>query len=183
MARLYRPDCPVEFIAASDFKRRVLSDPTWPKACAMRFLAARPSAWDLECLAKRGDVPVEMLVEAAKKGYRSTSPGLARARYLQLSFMPGQTLREMSAGQDVELRAALRNPACPEEVVVRCLTSPLASIRWSALRAVQQRNLPISSVYIRAAMELPMTESGLGGPPKGYRFRVITTAKQILAGR
>lgn len=183
VARLYRPDCPVEFIAASDFKRRVLSDPTWPKAYAMRFLAARPSAGDLECLAKRGDVPVEMLADAAKKGYRATRTCFAKAQYLRLAFMPSETLREMSAGQDIEIRAALRNPACPEAIVVRGLTSPSASIRWSALRAVWQRSLSIDSAYIRAAMELPMSESGSGGRALDYRRRVTSAAKQILASR
>lgn len=183
VARLYRPDCPVEFIAVSDFKRRVLSDPTWPLVSAMRFLVARPSAWDLECLAKRGDILVDLLVDAAKKGYQKAPPGYAKARYLQLAFLPSETLRQMLDGQDVELRSALRHPQCPEGIVIRCLTSPLASIRWSALRAVRQRNLPIDSAYIRAAMALPMAESGWSGPPKGYRFRVKTTAKQILAAR
>ena len=183
VARLYRPDCPVDFVAASDFKSRVLGDPTWPLVCAMRYLAARPSAWDLQCLAKRGDMPVKMLEEAAIKGHRTARPGLAKARYLQLWFMPRETLRAMRDFHDLEERAALRHPECPEAIVISCLTSHLASVRWSALRVVQQRNLPVDSAYIRAAMELPMTDAGKGGPALGYRCRVATVAKQILASR
>ena len=183
VARLYRPDCPVEFIAASDFKARVLSDPTWPLVSAKRYLAARPSAWDLQCLAKRGDIPAKMLAEAAIKGYRTARPGYAKARYLQLSFMPHDALRAMANCQELEVRSALRHPECPEAIVIGCLTSHLASVRWSALRVVRHRNLPVDSAYIRAAMELPMTDAGRGGPALGYRSRVATVAKQILASR
>lgn len=183
VARLYRPDCPVDFIAASDFKARVLSDPTWPLVCAMRFLAARPSAWDLEHLAKRGDIPAEMLVEAAIQGYRRARPGMAKARFLQLAFLPQETLRAILEEQDREARSALRHPHCPEAFVVRCLMSPSASVRWSALRAVQRRSLPVDSAYIRAAMELPVHDSGQYAPPLGYRHRVEHVARQILAAR
>jgi hypothetical protein len=183
VARLYRPDCPVELVAGSDFKARVLSDPTWPLVCAMRYLAAGPSAWDLQSLAKRGDIPLEMLEEAAIKGYRTARPGFAKARYLQLSFMPHDALRAMADCHDLEVRSALRHPGCPEAIVIGCLTSHLASVRWSALRVVQQRNLPVDSAYIRAAMELPMNDSGRGGPALSYRFRVNAVAKQILEAR
>lgn len=182
VARLYRPDCPVEFIAASDFKARILGDPTWPAACARRYLAARPSAWDLECLAERGDIAEALLAEAAMKGYRMTRPGLARARYLQLPFLSSETLRSINDSNELELKSALRHPECPEEIVTRCLTSPRAAVRWSALRAVRQRRLPIDSAYIRAAAELPMTESAVG-PAMGYRRRVESAAKQILESR
>ncbi|TIC83847.1 hypothetical protein E8D34_14885 [Nocardioides sp. GY 10113] len=182
VARLYRPDCPVEFIAVSDFKARILADPTWPLACATRYLAARPSAWDLDCLAKRGDIAEDLLTEAAIKGYRRTPPGLARARYLQLPFLSTDTLRSLSDSNELELRVALRHPQCPEQIVTRCLTSPRAAVRWSALRAVRRRRLPIDSAYIRAAADLPMTESA-GGPTTGYRRRVESVAKQILESR
>ncbi len=183
VARLYRPDCPVEFIAASDFKARVLGDPTWPLVCAMRYLMAKPSVWDLENLAKRGDIPEELLAEAATKGYRTAVHGSSKARFLQLSFFPRETMHTVMRQRDLEARAALRHPLCPDGFVIGCITSPLASVRWSALRVVQQRGLPVDSAYIRAAMELPMNDSGRDGPPLGYRFRVRTVAKQILASR
>ena len=180
LAMLYREDCPVEFLRDSRFSYDVLRDPALPLATARALLRCRPSAMEIRLLSRRKDIPIKALQLAAVTGRaRARARGQDGADYSALACLPSGWLGLASTGVDAEIVGILRNPNCPEEVVRRYVTCGSARVRHQALAVTHRRGLAVESSLIRAARDLPMTDSA----KFPMRERVRELADRILADR
>lgn len=180
MAMLYRADCPVEFLRKSAFHLNVLADPQLPLATARAVLAARPTAYEIAKLSNRRDIARDVLLRAAAWGHRlARARGVSGGDYLRLDCVPPQRLTEVADQQDGEAAGLLRNPRCPDDLVLRYLTAPSARVRYSALAVARRRDLAIDPVLLRTARDLPLTDQ------KNYPYadRIRAIAEHLLAAR
>jgi len=177
---LYREDCTVDVLRESRFSYDALRDPALPLPMARSVLTRRPSALEIRLLSRRKDIPSKALQLAAVTGRaRARARGQDGADYSALACLPAGWLELASNGVDAEIVGILRNPNCPEEVVRRYVTSGSARVRHQALAVTRRRGLSIESSLIRAARDLPMTDS-VKFP---MRERVRELADRILADR
>lgn len=180
LAMLYREDCPVQFLRESRFRLEVFRDPALPVTTARAVLEAQPAALEISLLSKRKDLSSKELQLAAVKGRaRSRWQGKDGGDYAALRCLPAGWLELASNGVDAEIIGILRNPNCPEAVVLRYIVCGTARVRLQALIATHRRGLAIESSLIAAARDLPMTDS----TTLPRRDRVQSLANRILADR
>ncbi|MET3962822.1 hypothetical protein ABIE44_002756 [Marmoricola sp. OAE513] len=183
LAMLYRADCPQAFLRESDFRSNVLDDPRLPVTTARAILADKPMAMEIRRLgAARADLTRMELSRAAYDGFkRARWRGLGAEMYLALAQFGAGHLRIVVEDHEREVVGMLRNPICPEPIVLEHVMSRRARVRYFALKAIQERDLAIDSTWIRGARDLPMSERRNTTTP--YTARVKKLADEILEAR
>ena len=161
-ARLADPAVSLEFLRASRHTLSAIGAGEVELDVALRLLESDLSPRLIDALARRPDAPRDVLIAAAKTGYRTATTRAERGRYLACSVMPIDAVSRVLDGYEAAIGNALAHPEVTEDRVLRHVLSTNARLRYLALSAAERNDLALPPTILNIARLLPVDENTTG---------------------